>query len=402
MRKNPERMAWTVLLTAFAIFCLVAVGIPLGVRWYIITATVAQDTYLEAVRGTVLVKEPGRKEASGVTDTKDNVPEGTIVKTDATSQATLTFRKDDAVTLGTVTLYTRTEVLLQKVRSPKFGISPMPDTIILKVREGRVRVGVASPINSPLSFEVHTPHAVALVVEGSYSVEVTNDESQMTAHYGRVLVWAAEKMVILGWGERTTVASSGSPSDPMPAAQNLIVNGNFRDGLSSWRVYNEQGVDGGLVDGQVEVVTSGNRQAVTFSRMGEDGNHCETGIIQRIEKDVRDFTSLKLHIDVRLLYQSLSGGGYLSSEFPIIIRLDYKDSYGIERFWTHGFYYQNEDNYPIQNGELILRYRWSPYESDNLMETLGNIRPAYITAIRIYASGWNYQSEVSEAGLIVE
>ena len=92
----------------------------------------------------------------------------------------------------------------------------------------------------------------------------------------------------------------------------------------------------------------------------------------------------------------------MSSEFPIILRIDYKDQYGIDRFWTHGFYYQNESNFPVQNGTDIPRYRWYPYETDNLMEELGNLRPTWITSIRIYASGWNYQSMVSEVGLIVE
>ena len=143
--------------------------------------------------------------------------------------------------------------------------------------------------------------------------------------------------------------------------------------------------------------------------MGEDGIHTETGISQVINRDVLDFESLALRMDVKLLHQSLSGGGYLSSEFPVMVRIDYKDVYGIDRFWTHGFYYQNVDDYPIQldvwgqpAGEQIPHAVWYPYESKNLMSALGDIRPARIHSIRIYSSGWNYQSMVSEVGLIAE
>jgi hypothetical protein len=45
---------------------------------------------------------------------------------------------------------------------------------------------------------------------------------------------------------------------------------------------------------------------------------------------------------------------------------------------------------------------WYPYESGNLMELLGDNRPARITGITVYGSGWNYDGLVSEVQLIVE
>jgi len=395
LRKNPERTAWTVLLSAFTTFCILAVSVPLGIRWYIINATSTHKTALTAISGTILVEERGQPLA--VTEGIE-ASEGASIKTDSTSQAILTFFED-----STATLYNDTQVVLLKTRTPRFGLSPRPDTIILEVKEGRVRIGAAPAIDSPLYFEIRSPQGVAALEEGSYSVEVTDEQSQIVVRYGQALATAVGTTVKLNQGQRTTMAVGETPADPMPAAQPLVVNGNFQQDLSvGWIDYNEQGVDGGEVDGEVEIVSSGDRRALFFSRMGEDGNHCETGIIQKIDKDIRDFTSLKLHLDVRLIYQSLSGGGYLSSEFPIMVRLDYKDPYGNERFWVHGFYYQNVDNYPIQYGEQIPRYVWYPYETDNLLEILADTRPTHINAIRIYASGWEYQSMISEVGLTAE
>jgi hypothetical protein len=370
---------------------------PLGIRWYIINATSTHKTTLTAISGTILVEERGQARPLAVTEAME-VSEGVSIKTDSTSQAILTFFED-----STAILYNDTQVVLLKTRTPRFDLSPQPDTIILEVQEGRVRIGAAPAIDSPLYFEVRSPQGVAVLEEGSYSVEVTDEQAQIVARYGQALATAGGKTVELNKGQRTTIATGEAPADPMPAVQPLVVNGNFQQDLSvGWIAYNEQGVDGGEVDGEVEIVSSGDRRALFFSRMGEDGNHCETGIRQTIDKDIRDFTSLKLHLDVRLIYQSLSGGGFLSSEFPIMIRLDYEDPWGNDRFWVHGFHYQNVDNYPIQWGEQIPRYVWYPYETDNLLEMLADTRPTHIKEIRIYASGWEYQSMISEVGLTVE
>jgi hypothetical protein len=158
------------------------------------------------------------------------------------------------------------------------------------------------------------------------------------------------------------------------------------------------------------VVENGGRSAVRLSRREQDtGNHTEAAIQQRLDQDVRDFDRLEVALDVMLNFQSLSGGGQQSSEFPIIVRLDYKDLWGNDKFWTHGFYYQNEAGYPIAldpwgrpSGEEIPQGVWYPYESGNLTDLLGENRPAQITGLTVYASGWNYESLVSEIQLIVE
>lgn len=397
MRKNPERLGWTVLLAAFGAFCVLAISAPLGARWYVTTATRPVTTQLQVINGTVLVDAPGQSSPSGVTNAGQLVETGRA-KTDDTASATLTFfDQSNAV------IYSQTEMEVLKARTRQFQFGDQPDVIRLAVPAGRVRLDVAPAANGRgREFAVQTPHATVELQEGSYSVEVTGDTTDIAVRDGRAAVSGAGGVREISRGERTSVAMGQPPSKPMPASRDLVTNGTFKTGLSKWSVYNEQGVDGGIVNGQAEVVSSNDRAAVRISRMGEDGNHCETGVLQEINRDVRDFTSMRFHADVQLLYQSLSGGGYLSSEFPVIVRIDYKDVYGIDRFWTHGFYYQNDSGYSVQNGEQVPRYRWYPYESGNLMKDLGDIRPSWITSIRIYASGWNYQSLVSEVGLIVE
>ena len=397
LRKNPERLAWVILLSAFAIFCLLAVGVPWVIHRYLTTATCSHKATLDVIEGTILMEEPGTRVPIGVTGTIE-VPEGAVLSTDSSSRAILTFFEE-----STVLLYRDTRIRLVEARSPRFRFSQRPNRIVLEVKGGWVRIGVALPIHTPLHFEVRTPQARFLLEEGSYSVEVSNEFAQIVVRDGIALVSAADRVIALRRGERTRVKMNEPPQRPMPAPQNLVTNGNFNEPLSvGWTVERGQSLPEDALPGNVELVTAGGRRAVYFHRMGKDGEHTEVGITQRIDKEVRDYISLKVRLDVRLLYQSLSGGGLLSSEFPIIVRLDYIDVYGNPQFWTHGFYYQNRDGFPIINGEQIPQGVWYPYESENLFMKLKEAPPAHLTSIRIYASGWNYQCMVSNVGVIVE
>jgi hypothetical protein len=398
LRKNPERVAWITLSIAFIIFCFLAVSIPLGIRWYIINATQVHDTSLAAIGGTVVVQEPNISAHFAVTGTKNDVLEGSTIITDPTSQAFLEFFED-----STLHLYNKTQVIIQKTQSPRFGLSSKPDTIVLEVPGGRVRIGVALSMKSPLDFQVQTPHGAAeLEQDGSYSVEVSSEEFHLTVRDGRAKVVALGKMVELGRGERTTVEIGREPLGPLPAERNLIVNGDFREPLENgWVSYDERN-DPDEASGRVEIVTSGARQAVLFQRLGENIHHGETGIIQTIDRDIRDYGILELRLSVMLLYQRLSGGGELDSEYPVMVRLDYKDAYGNANHRVQGFYYENPDDYLIIDGMEIPRNVWYSYESGNLIEILGDVKPAHLTSIKIYASGHDYQSMVTEVELLAK
>ncbi len=399
MTKNPQRIAWLVLLSAFAVFCLLAVTVPLSIRWYLVTATVSHEATLEAITGTVLVWEPGASAPIGVTGSI-NVREGSTIHTDSSSRAFLTFFDN-----STATLSFDTEAKLAAMRSARFSLSSDPDSLFLNIPRGQVNIGVALPMNGPLEFQAISPHMGALLKEGSYSLKVTNDSSRVIVHLGTAQVTAQGSTVSLEQRERTTVRRGETPDEPVAAAQNLLVNGGFEEDLSvGWQAYNEQGGDGGEVDGEISVVElpGTNSRAVTFFRTASEGNHCESVIRQDLDEEISDLvTSIGLYLRVRLVNQSLSGGGYLSSEYPLMIRLDYEDVYGSEAHWTHGFYYQNEDGNPTMYGEQIARRVWFDYGSGNLLETIYP-RPARLKSLLIYASGWDYESMASDVSLVVE
>lgn len=401
MIRDPRRTAWLVLLAAFLVHCAVAVGLPLGVRWYVVNATVSHEATLEVIMGTVLVWEPGANTPIGVTSSA-GVPEGSRIRTDSSSRAFLTFFDN-----STATLSFDTEARLAAMRSPRFGLSNKPDSLHLEVSHGQVNIGVALSMDGPREFLSTSPHMAALLSEGSYSFKVTSDSSRTIVHLGAAEVIAQGETVVLAQRERTTVREGQPPAEPIAAAQNLLVNGNFTEDLSlstGWQSYNEQGGDGGDIDGEISVIDLPDTEsrAVRFFRTESGGNHCETVIRQDLNEEISDLaTSISLYLKVILLNQSLSGGGYLSSEYPLMIRLEYEDVYGSQSHWTHGFYYQNQDNNPTMYGERIALNGWFDYGSGNILETIYP-RPARLNSLLIYASGWDYESMVTDVSLIVE
>jgi len=407
MRSSPERAAWTVLLISFSVFCLLASGIPLGIRAYLRNARTQQDALMKVIEGTVLVQQRNGQAPIGVTSSSSawELSRGDQVVTDGSSWATL-----DLFDRSNVILYGNTGVELVSSNSPRFRAGKRPNEIALKLTGGLMRMGVALPGDRATELHVLTPHAVLSLVEGSYRIEVYNDGTELTVLRGTALVGSQESRVTVPQGTRTRIDMSGIPGEPGPAERNLILNGDFREPLPPVWTAKPDTFGSPIAPPRVDIVQLGGRSAAHLVRREpDDGIHTEVSIEQALNLDVRDYSSLVLSLDVLLSFQSLSGGGQLSSEFPVQVRIDYKDRYGNDNFWTRGFYYQNGSGYRIVPdawgqpiGTQIPQGVWYPYETENLLETLGESGPAYLTRIKIYAGGWNYEGYVSEVRLIAE
>ena len=361
MRKSPERVAWAALLLSFAAFVLVVVGGPLGVRWYIASAEREQKAVVESLIGTVVVEPPvgrgavplGRGQSIAVT-------EGTVVRADETSEATITLFEGSFVRL-----FPGTSVRLERMRAPRYRTGERPRSVWLNLFGGRASIGTAPALATPLDFRVVSLQGSALLkADGKYIVSATNDRCEVSTYRGLADVSAEGQLVTVAARQRTFMELNRPPEPAVDVARNLVRNGDFQEGLDvAWRVFNEQGTDGGDVDGMTEIVVDEGRDAVRLERTGGQGNHCETVLEQTIETQLPDaVTSLTVHATVKVRHQSLSGGGYLSSEYPLMIRLTYRDVYDSETEWIQGFYYQNTAGNPTTYGEEIPRDTWHFFE----------------------------------------
>lgn len=400
MQKNPDRIAWAVIFGAFVIFLALCATVPLGLRYYLLYSTSPKAALLEVISGTPRVQERGAAAPIAVTQSKE-LAEGSTIETDENSKGFLKLLDG-----STATLFPSTQVTLREMSVSTFPWGEAPITLVLEQTRGRIRVGAAPLFGSNArarDFQINTPQLLATLAEGSYAVDVSADASQVTVRDGTAIVDAQERSVTLTRGQRTVATRGEPPLPPLPAAQDLIVNGDFKDPrIRGWNDIIEIPSNPGSPSGSLSNPTLDNRVTLRIQRSGSNQTSAITGVIQQMNnKEVSDFRTMRLTVDVRVHAQSLSGGGILSSEYPLILRLRYRDVYGSEAEWVHGFYIQNITNNPTNNGELIPQDVWIPFETGNLFETL-NPKPFFITSLQIYASGWDYDSYVSAVRLIVE
>jgi hypothetical protein len=158
MQSNPQRLAWTVMTVAFAVFCALSAGVPLLAWNFVRNSEVEQAVELEVGAGTVSVTRPGRLLAEVMVDRLENVPEGAQIQTDRDSQAILAF--DDPYSgaeLGAVQLYGGSSVGLLRIRSPRFASSPNPHHMLLQMGVGRARVSLSDSEARPVILTLQTP-----------------------------------------------------------------------------------------------------------------------------------------------------------------------------------------------------------------------------------------------------
>lgn len=397
MGRNPTALAWTVLLLSFFACIVLAFSVPAGVRWYIDGATAPNSAELEIIRGTALHQRAGDRAEVGVLN-RQRLEEGDSVRTTGDTQA-IVWLFDGS----NIRLWPQSRLVLQSLRLSRYNNALT--SISISLIEGHCRVEVGRPATESRRLEIVTPTATVLMREGSYSIEVPpapgNTSTSIVTHNGSASVTAEGKTVEVLRAERTEVEAKQPPASPMPAARNLVRNGDFSQGLEVNWVLDSRAEDGVLAE--VRPGLEDGRTLAQFSRAGSS-KHGEAFLIQTVNQDVTDFESLTLNLEVKLINQSLSGGGWMGSEYPLMVRLRYRDNYQSEALWVRGFYFQNKDNHPTNNGLLVPHNVWHRFAKpfDLFDPAVVQPRPTYIVAIELVASGWDFESKVTDVQLVAE
>ena len=399
-RRRPERTAWIVVWTAFIVFCLLVVFVPLSIRHILLYSMRSHTATLQALEGTVVIENPATGHQNVVSNgASANVTEGSAITLDDKASADLRFFDGSSVNIKP-----GSQVVLERVQSPRFQWGVQPNMIWLRMVTGQAKIVTNSAGKTGLDFELRLKHLNAVLQiksDGVYGAEVQTDSATLLVHQGSAVVNANSNSVQLVAPERTTVALGQPPTAPVADARELLTNGDFSQGLGeAWTAYNDQGNDGGDVPGVWSC--DDETHTVRFYRTDSQHNHCETTIEQDINRDLPDpVSSLVVRANIKIVNQNLSGGGYLASEYPLMIRIKYRDKYGSENEWIQGFYYDNSQNNPTTNGLQIPRDTWYYFESENLLDTL-NPTPTRIISIRVSASGWDYESMIRYISLAVQ
>jgi len=421
MRRNPERLAWTVLLISLFVCIALAVAIPLAVRSFINDTVETASITLETQVGVALVDQPGLNATTGVTDEPKDLPEGSIIHNEQNTQALLTIRASrGGAVLLTAHIYGSAELKILQVQSPRYSQSVQPRHVSLAINRGQVRVDVAGNLDRALETHIEllqlsassVPSATADLEAGSYSFDVSNTEMQLKVQAGTATVRAQGAVLVLNSSQRTQVLPGKPPEGLLPPETNLIVNGDFSSTQplsSTWDMT-------GTVDlshpngplGTVTVVSDLNGNAALFQRTGT--YQAQTDLTQIIQDGtVKGFRSLKLRFTVQIDYQDVALCGAQGSECPMMVQLDYQDIDGNNHSYFQGFYADPDPGggnptYCILCGTRTEHIHipqgvpW-PFETGNLMTSLSL---AQITRITFYASGHSYRSSISNIELLAE
>lgn len=389
--RDSEITAWIVLWTAFAVFCALVVGAFFGARHYRDTATGARTVTLSLEQGIVLFRD-------AVTSTLINAHDN------------LSLRERDELLVGqgarayvtlfdgsTVLLYSGSELRLEELKTSRFhdGFT----RIAMHLRKGTARIVVAPSSTDTTRFQVTTQHGSMLLLEGDFGLEVSSDQTRVSSRRGTAMVARGESMIWIGGGEKALLTAGGM-SPPLPVGDQLLANGDFSEGFARWEFLNvdepgrpaEPGSRALLtqkIDG-TEIV------ALSISRVSRLATHNETGLTQVINKDVSDCQSLQLSADVCVNEQSLSGGGYLGYEYPIMLRVRYRDDSGAQVDWSHGFFHKNPENRPTPNGQEVLQGQWVHYQVE-LMTV--RQRPVHIISVEVLGAGHSFDGMIANVSL---
>ena len=390
---RQQRLAWTVLWLAFGCFLLLLTGAGVLALHVMATATDAEDARVTTISGTVLLRQP-RQTLWVSAGPQAPLSEGYKLRTDGVSQAFVSLFDH-----STLQVYSGTELELTQHATKRFD--PAQAILVLTLSQGKLHVGVAPVAGSRRSLRMVTPYGSMDLSEGSYTVTVDATATKVrVAERGEARLVSAHGGITIHDGEHADMGPAGF-TPPTLAPEELVYNGDFTQGLDGWRTGNVAGFrEGSDVPGIQELISDEGRLASHFVRKGSRGTHSETFVYQDLDKDLSDYKDLRLSLDLRIKNQNLSGGGYLGTEYPVLVRLTYRSS-GNETSAAWGFYYANPDNNRTDVGVQVPQDTWTHFASPfNLMAL--SPPPQRLLSVQVSGSGWDYDSLATNISVTVQ
>jgi hypothetical protein len=382
-------------MVAFGVWCVLASFLAATGWTYRRNATESPPAVLAVDRGTVFYGSPSTADQMrarpGMT-----ADEGGLIEVGENGRASLELFDGSSVRL-----MGNTRMELSMLRVGKFNAEHT--RLILGMLEGAAHFNVAGRLPYGREVIIQTPHGKVSLSKGEYLVWVQEDGTRVSSYTGQAKAGVDESAVRIRDGQRALLSIDGFPRGPFPLAENLVRNGDFARQFQGWTMV-DKGEPGRpdiggtrrLVD---ETIAGRKVQALQISRDTDKDTHNETGIAQEVNRDVSAYRTLAVTAWVKVNQASLSGGGYLGSEYPVMLRVNYTDEQGGRPGWTHGFYFANAEMRPTENGELIAQGEWFPF--------LGRLtdlpdRPVTIRSIEVLSAGHDFDALIADLRLVAE
>ncbi len=431
-RIPPSLLAWLVLLVAFGLFCLLAYTTISLVTGLLSNSVEYKEGRLQALgeRDTnVFVLRRGQPKETLVSDSGEMVKEGDEMRTDKNSDAVLRLFDDTRIDLAP-----GSKVRLRELRIDVQNFRRTEKRVVLDVLDGSVKITVASPFVPSKDYS-RALFKVGLPPEGERQAEVLLNDPQ-TGNYADgvytmsvnrsaengVRAWlnnkarkavdvrGVDRTVSVGPGQRVALEQgrAANPGLPTDTQLELIANGSFINGIDSWRPQFDQGSDKGSIEGLIqfgaEKIDDGVQPRTRIVRLDPkaDGNFAETSLVQEVNRDVSEYEDLWFSLKLRLVSQSLPGGGQQGFEYPIFVKVYYVDRANNQQEFFYGFYSRAADSRTFVQDQLnrsrkLPQDEWYEFRL-NLMTDRN--KPVRILKVVVGSAGHLYDSYFTDVSLV--
>jgi hypothetical protein len=416
MNGRRDRLAWFILLASFFICAAIAIIIPLGINTFIQQSTRELDVNVQANQGTVGILHADNE--TGAIFAGDQAQTlgagGSVLTNDSDTALILISTPCGEAQIARIQVYGNTNIGFERAQTPRFQGSSSIHDLQLTLSNGRMLLNIPESIGRSLNFSLDVPQGfIELKEEGQYSVTVNNNEAQVSVMGGEAIVRQDGTSLTLGQDQRAVLVSGAPIQGPLNTERNLIVNGEFSDGFDEWvsLASNVELADQPGVETVIEQISEEPAVGITRTGIG----HADAGLRQILSQDVTDFQNLRLLMSIIIAEQTLGVCGQLGSECPLIIRLEYVDTNGVDQVWQQGFYANgifSPDTPdvcatcpdPKNRHQQVPFQQLVFYESDNLMERLGQlgIQPRQLKSITIIASGHTFDTKILDIAVMAE
>jgi hypothetical protein len=389
---RAERRAWLILWVAFATFCaLVFAAIKFAVD-YVSTAEVDQGALVTASRGTVIVNLPGSADMT-LLGSRSELGVGTMVALDRSGATVdLQFFDDSKITVlgGASVELTRMEV----------GRFINQHSLVLTQTSGPIRYLTGGPM------DVQVPNGlVQLAQHGDYTVWIDGEVAQVLVYGGEARVFASGSAVTVGEGRLAVIDAQAQVHPAVDRQVPLLANSDFTLHDQNWEPHDKPNTPGLDVNGQRFWVAgppdvSPDTPALRVVRVSRSGEHGETGLRQKLDRDVSGFRHLWLRAWARVDYADLPGGGTLDSEYPMMLTMKYEGPVeGSLVPWSIGLYYSAERPVPEGVASQWPQGEWQRYEVD-LMGTEASKIPYRLLEFAVMGQGHSYDARIASISLV--
>ncbi|MFQ3536445.1 MAG: hypothetical protein SNJ58_11260 [Aggregatilineales bacterium] len=432
--RNPQAVAWTIMLASFVTFCLIMALGTAGAYWFLFQSRVEMAIRLTVSKGRVDLTLPDGSPASAA---RQEFPgANSTVQVDSVSQGYLTFEDNYSKQLiATVFLMQGSSLTIEQAARPRFEWSSAPYTIRLRNAIGRFWIDIPAGVARDVLLEITSEAGTARFSQsGNFRLHSSSQQLDLHADDGNALLEAPSGQVrTVSAGEIGTLLR-----DPVGMGTLIVRPTPFELLNAGFGSREDIDTNPALPFGWA-CTSRANRpnepqgsfsrllfeQQVTLSmkRLGQGLDHAETscqytfseddGIVLSIpRRSLSSYDSLYVRARVRIRSQDVTTCGIQGSECPVMIQLDYLGENNAPeqpQVWRHGFYTLRPptDESPticdtcLQEHEKINADTWYIYDSGDLFRLLpGARKPESVLRLRVYASGHAYESIIANLQVI--